>query len=424
MLTKLRAALNGQKLPEAGAPTAPKNWRVVGTSADGKKISTQVKAISRSRARQMAMEQGIKVTTIGEYNGILSVEFGEKVTGAVLLQVTRQLSAFTSAGIPILQALQLLSESTKSKMMASTLESMVDDVRDGATLAKAAGEHKAVFPEYYVAILGAAERTGDLSGTFDTLAVYLERDLAAARAVKSAMYYPAVLSLLGVTAIIVLSTVVLPKFNTFFTSLDTELPPATATLLAVTNFVGAYWPAIVAVIVLSVVGVNAWRRTDGGRLATDSFMLKLPVFGSIFQLVALERFCRILGSLNDTGVPLTDALKLSSEVMGNRAYQIAVEKTRDGVIAGRGLAEPLADTKMFPQEAVQIFRVGEQSGLLTQQLKHAAVFYTGEVDYKLKNLTALIEPIVLLVIGGGTGFVAVALVSAMYGIYSSQSLGG
>jgi type IV pilus assembly protein PilC len=110
--------------------------------------------------------------------------------------------------------------------------------------------------------------------------------------------------------------------------------------------------------------------------------------------------------------------------MGNRAYQIAVEKTRDGVIAGRGLAEPLADTKMFPQEAVQIFRVGEQSGLLTQQLKHAAVFYTGEVDYKLKNLTALIEPIVLLVIGGGTGFVAVALVSAMYGIYSSQSLGG
>lgn len=424
MLTKLRAALNGQKLAPEGAPAAPKNWRVVGTTPEGKKISTQVKAISRSRARQMAKEQGIRITTIGEYKGVMAMEIGEKVTGAILLQITRQLGAFTAAGIPILQALQLLSESTKSKLMASTLESMVDDIRDGSTLAQAAGEHSAVFPEYYIAILGAAERTGDLSSTFDTLSTYLERDLSSARAVKSAMYYPAVLSLLGVTAIIVLSTVVLPKFKTFFTSLSTQLPPATAALLGLTNFVGAYWVEIVIVIVLAVLGMRAWRRTDSGRLTTDQILLKVPVFGSIFQLVALERFCRILGSLNDTGVPLTDALKLSSEVMGNRAFQLAVEKTRDGVIAGRGLAEPLSDTKMFPQEAVQIFRVGEQSGLLTQQLKHAAVYYTGEVDYKLKNLTALIEPIVLLVIGGGTGFVAVALVSAMYGIYSSQSLGG
>ncbi|MEN9747618.1 MAG: type pilus assembly protein PilC, partial [Actinomycetota bacterium] len=377
-----------------------------------------------SRARQIFNEPGSTVASIAEVKPLLQMEFGSTVKGDVLLQVTRQLAAFTAAGIPVMQALQMLGETTKSPAMKAALEAMVDDVRDGDTLANAAREHTHVFPAYYIAILGAAERTGDLTGTFETLALYLERDLASSRAVKSAMYYPAVLFLLGVTSVIVLSTVVLPKFKTFFSSLDTELPPATAALLAITGFVGEFWWALIIGLIAIIAGVWAWRNTSDGRLKIDRFTLRIPIFGNLLQLVALERFCRILGSLNDTGVTLTDSLKLASEVLGNKAYEKAVLGTRDGVIQGRGLAEPMRDTKMFPEESVQIFRVGEQSGLLTQQLKHAATYYAGEVDYRLKNLTALIEPVVLLVIGGGTGFVAVALVSAMYGIYSSQSMGG
>ena len=408
----------------ATKPAGPRNWAIKGLDAEGKKFNQKIEAPSRSRARMMVAQPGLTIQSIVEVKPLFQTEFGATVKGDTLLQVTRQLAAFTAAGIPVMQALQMLADTSKSAAMKSALEAMVDDVRDGDTLAGAAKEHTHVFPAYYIAILGAAERTGDLTGTFETLAVYLERDLASSRAVKSAMYYPAVLFLLGVTAIIVLSTVVLPKFKTFFSSLDTALPPATAALLNLTGFVGEYWWAIIIVIVGSVVGIWGWKKTPAGAMFIDKLVLRVPIFGSILQLVALERFCRILASLNDTGVTLTDSLKLSSEVLGNKAFEKAVLDTREGVIQGRGLADPLRDTNMFPEESVQIFRVGEQSGLLTQQLKHAATYYAGEVDYRLKNLTALIEPVVLLLIGGGTGFVAVALVSAMYGIYSSQSLGG
>ena len=412
------------KKATAEKPVGPRNWAIKGLDAEGKKFAQKIEAPSRSRARMMVSQPGLTIQSIVEVKPLLQMEFGSTVKGDTLLQVTRQLAAFTAAGIPVMQALQMLADTSKNAAMKSALEAMVDDVRDGDTLAGAAKEHTHVFPAYYIAILGAAERTGDLTGTFETLALYLERDLAASRAVKSAMYYPAVLFLLGVTAIIVLSTVVLPKFKTFFSSLDTALPPATAALLSLTGFVGQYWWAIIIVIVAVVVGVWAWRKTPSGAMFIDRFILRIPIFGNILQLVALERFCRILGSLNDTGVTLTDSLKLAADVLGNKAYEKAVLETREGVIQGRGLADPLRDTKMFPEESVQIFRVGEQSGLLTQQLRHAATYYSGEVDYRLKNLTALIEPVVLLLIGGGTGFVAVALVSAMYGIYSSQSLGG
>ena len=408
----------------AEKPAGPRNWAIKGLDAQGKKFAKKIEAPSRSRARMMVSEPGLTIQSIVEVKPFFQTEFGATVKGDTLLQVTRQLAAFTAAGIPVMQALQMLADTSKSAAMKSALEAMVDDVRDGDTLAGAAREHTHVFPAYYIAILGAAERTGDLTGTFETLALYLERDLGSSRAVKSAMYYPAVLFLLGVTAIIVLSTVVLPKFKTFFSSLDTALPPATAALLNLTGFVGEYWWAIIIAIVAIVVGTWAWKKTPAGAMAIDRFVLRIPIFGPLLELVALERFCRILASLNDTGVTLTDSLKLSSEVLGNKAFEKAVLDTREGVIQGRGLADPLRDTKMFPEESVQIFRVGEQSGLLTQQLRHAATYYAGEVDYRLKNLTALIEPVVLLLIGGGTGFVAVALVSAMYGIYSSQSLGG
>jgi type IV pilus assembly protein PilC len=403
--------------------TLERKWVITQLDAEGKKVTKKVTAASRSRAKVQA-DPELTVVGIAEVKSLLQMEFGNTVKGSVLLQFTRQLASFTAAGIPVLEALTMLSQSSKSAPMRTAIDAMVDDVRDGGTLAHAASEHPHVFPPYYIAILGAAERTGDLSGTFETISVYLERDLNSSRAVKSAMYYPAVLTLLGVGAMVVMSTVVLPKFRTFFTSLNTDLPPATSALLAITDFIGHYWIALIGSIAALIAFFIYYRRTPAGALEIDKLVLKAPVFGQLLQLVALERFCRILASLNDTGVNLTDSLKLSAEVLGNKAYEQAVLKAREGVIGGQGLAQPLADAKMFPAEAVQIFRVGEQSGLLSLQLKHAANYYAGEVDYRLKNLTALIEPMVLLVIGGGTGFVAVALVSAMYGIYSSQTMGG
>ncbi|MFM5905550.1 MAG: type II secretion system F family protein, partial [Micrococcales bacterium] len=166
------------------------------------------------------------------------------------------------------------------------------------------------------------------------------------------------------------------------------------------------------------------RKTTQGSYVIDRQKLKIPVFGVLLKFIALERFARILANLATAGVPLADSLKLCSQVMVNSAYERSILDARRQVIQGQGLAAPLAESGLFPQEAIQMIRVGEQTGQLSEQLTHSAKFYAGEVDYRLKTLSSLIEPFILLVVGGGVGFLAVALVSAMYGIYSASSLSG
>jgi type IV pilus assembly protein PilC len=401
-----------------------KRWVAYVQNDQGLKKKIKIISPTRSRARMQLTASGWLVTSITEAKSVMQIEFGNSVPKAVLLQFTRQLASFSGAGIPILQALSLLSESSKNKRMKATLISMMEDIRDGDTLPSAAAAHPNVFPEYYRAILEAAVRSGDMTSTFEVLANYLERELVAVRAVRSAMYYPAVLFGLALLAVIVLSTVVLPKFEAFFVSLNAELPWTTQALMNTSRFIGQWWWAIVGLIGLAVLAFWLIKKTTAGSYVIDNQKLKIPVFGKLLKFIALERFARILANLVTAGVPLADALKLCSQVMVNSAYERSILDARRQVIQGQGLATPLAQSGLFPQEAIQMFRVGEQTGQLSEQLTHSAKFYAGEVDYRLKTLSALIEPFILLVVGGGVGFLAVALVSAMYGIYSASSLAG
>ena len=349
------------------------------------------------------------------------IDIGRPVPQAVLLQVTRQMGAFASSGIPIIEAINMLAVSTKNKRMKLVLVDMARAVNGGMTLPQAVRLNKKVFPSYYIAILDASERSGDLTSAFETLSTYLERDLASVRAVKSALYYPIILILLAISTIIVLSAVVLPRFADLFASLNVQLPLATRILMGFSLFVSTWWKLLLAGAIALLSIFFYIYRTENGRYTVDKVILKLPIFGNVIELIALERFSRVLGSLANAGVPLPDALELSAGATGNKKFEYAVKSTRDGVLQGRGLVDPLEDTKVFPPETVQILRVGEQTGQLVNQLEHAASYYAKEVDYKLKNITSLIEPIILLVVGGGVGFVAVALVSAMYGIYSGSA---
>ena len=216
----------------------------------------------------------------------------------------------------------------------------------------------------------------------------------------------------------------LPKFKVFFASLNAQLPISTRILMGVTSFISNNQLTIIATMLLIALALFLYRRTERGQRAFDVFTLKAPILGTIFTTVILERFSRVLSSLLKAGVPLPDSLDLTANAVSNRVYTKAISEVTEGVLRGEGLSDPLERTETFPEETVQIIRVGEQSGQLTTQLEHAANYYAKEVDYKLKNLTTLLEPIVLIIVGGGVGFVAIALVSAMYGIYSSSSLNG
>jgi type IV pilus assembly protein PilC len=333
------------------------------------------------------------------------------------------MAAFTSAGIPIVDAIEMLAKTSKNKNMKSTLYGVADEIRNGASLSTAVGMYPKVFPKFYIAILEASDRSGDIAITFQNLTAYIERDYTSKRTIKSALYYPAILLVIAILAIFILSIVVLPKFEVFFSSLNAKLPLPTRMLLNFSNFMQHDWWLVAAVIIGAIVAVWAYRKTPAGLFQTDALLLKLPIFGRVLEIISLERFTRVLGSLANAGVPLPEALELSSKVVSNEVYLRAINFVREGVIAGRGFIDPLEETKVFPEEIQQILRVGEQTGRLVEQLEFASQYYSKEVDYRLKNVSTLIEPIILVFVGGGVGFVAVALVSAMYGIYSSNALG-
>lgn len=392
------------------------SWR--GTNPEGKSVKGVIQAASFAQARVKLENAGNIVEGLQAATSWTQMEFGNVVPPQVLVQAVRQLSSFAQAGMPIAKGLEVLADSTVNKRMSRVLREVHDELQAGSTLSEALSHHPRVFPIYFQAIIGAAEQSGDLTGALINLNEYLDRDLRSKRAVRGALYYPAVLFALAIGAIALLSTVVLPKFTVFFESLGAELPLPTRALIWFTSTFAKTWWILLLIAIAMWIGYTVAGRNPGGRMLLDSAKLRLPIFGPLAQLVAVERFCRVLATLVATRVPLPEALILAGRATGNRRFEVAVTAARKRVLAGEGLAAPLRDTGVFPTAAIQIFHIGEESGQLEGQLAQAAGFYSDEMDHRMKTFTGLLEPIVLLFIGGGTGFVAVALISAMYGIYS------
>lgn len=217
--------------------------------------------------------------------------------------------------------------------------------------------------------------------------------------------------------ITVLAWWVLPKFKTFFGSLNAKLPLPTRMLMAVTNFLSSWWWALGAGLAFVVLAVAGVLRTEQGRHAKDRLLLATPVLGSTIQYALVERFCRILGSMVSAGVPLPEALQVATDALRNRVYVRALSGAHEAMLEGQGIATPLARTALFPATAVQMLRVGEETGTLDSQLEVTAQYFETELDYKIKKLTSLFEPAVIVVMGLLVGFVAVALISAMYGVF-------
>lgn len=390
----------------------------------GKQSRQKIQAPDRVSARVALADKGLRVLELDAAKSLGEIEIGGRIPDAQLLQFTRQMSAFIGSGISVTKALELLGKTAKHKTLKRAIMAILSDINDGESLGSAVRSQGKYFPTYYSAILEASERSGDMTTAFDTLAGYIERDLTSKRAVRSAMYYPSILVVLGVAAVFLLSTVVLPRFRVFFASLNADLPATTRALMSFSSFFSASWKLILLGLLAFVISIFVTGRIPAGRYLLDKLILKFPVIGNVLELVALERFTRVLGTLSSAGVPLPDSLSLASKVVGNQVFARAITKVRRGVINGEGLSEPMESAKAFPESMVQIVRVGEQTGRLSHQLEQSALMYSKEVDYRMKNLTTLLEPIVLLIVGGGVGFVAIALVSAMYGIYNSGQLAG
>ena len=346
----------------------------------------------------------------------------KKVKQSELMNFSRQAASFLRAGIPVLEALSVLADETKNKLLRKILVETGAALRAGSSFATGLAMYSGAFPSYYIPMVRSAELTGSLDSVLDQLAIYIERDLEARRKVKSALTYPSVVALLSVVSVVILGWWVLPKFEVFFEGLDAKLPLATRMLLGITDVATALWPIFLAFAVLLVVLFVLSIRTQKGRRVRDTLLLNAPVLGSVVRFAIVERFCRVLSALVTAGVPLPDALIVASNGTGNRVFQIGLSTAREAMIRGEGLAKPLAAMGLLPAGANQMIRVGEATGTLDQQLDFAATFYERELNYKLKKFTDLFEPAVIVFMGLVVGFVAIALVSAMYGIFNQVNV--
>lgn len=342
----------------------------------------------------------------------------KKVKPRELMHFSRQLGVFIRAGIPIVSALEAISSEMTDKLFKPALEDIIESLRGGSTFTAAAARHPEIFPPFYLGILRSAEVTGNLDVVLDELADYLDRDIDVRQKVTSALVYPGVVLVMAFVVVIVLTVFVLPRFETFFQDFDAKLPLATRMLLSVSRFTGR-WGWLIALIGASAtLGAVMYFRTDTGRARRDALALKLPAAGDLLRHAIVERFCRILSSMLTAGVAVPEALAITADATNNAVYRDGIMKAREEMMRGGGLAAPLSATELFPASARQMFRVGEETGTLDAQLQTASAYFDRELDYKIKRFTALFEPAVIIFIGVVVGFVAIAMVSAMYGIYN------
>ena len=384
----------------------------------GQRVSGTEVASTQNAAHLALLERGYQSVQISKKTSVLQLELTKKkVPRKDLMHFSRQLGVFVKAGIPIMEALEVIGSETPDKVLKATIFDMIERLQAGDTFASAAAAHPEAFPDYYLGILGSAELTGTLDLVLEQLAEYIERDIDARGKVTGALIYPGVVMVMAIVTVIILATFVLPRFKTFFDSFHATLPLPTRMMLAVSGFVSSWWWALLLGLLGVVAGISALRRNERGRAWLDSLLLRMPVAGDMVQAVIMERICRILSSMINAGVSLPEAMVVTAEASNNAVYKKGLLQAREDMMEGQGLSDPIARTGLFPGAARQMFRVGEETGTLDEQLELAAAYYNREVDVRVNRFTSLFEPAVIVFMGLIVGFVAVALVSAMYGIY-------
>jgi len=331
-----------------------------------------------------------------------------------VLTFTTELSVLLGAGLPLDRSLNILAEISESDEMKTVVQSILKSIREGSSFSDALSRHPKIFPKLYSNMIRAGEAGGVLDVVLDKLNEFLESSKALKEHVFSVMIYPTILILTGGASIVVLLTFVLPKFSVIFAELGGSLPLSTKILLGFSNGLRTFWWIVAAGIAAGWIIFRNFISTDSGRYKWDSFKLRL--MGDIIRKLETARFCRTLGTLLKSGVPLLQALHNSKDVINNRVMASAIDTVSSGAKEGKGIAAPLATTKMFPQLALSMIKVGEETGQLDTMLMKVATTYEKSLNVAIKRFVNLLEPVMILGMGLIMGFIVIAMLLAIFSI--------
>lgn len=381
----------------------------------GRTIEGVIEAPVQRTANDKLRSQRLTVLALnemksGETNFLAKLNpFKPGVTSKDLVIFSRQLATLVSAGVPIVQGLNILSDQIQSVVFKTVISAIRSDIESGITIADAMKKHPKAFEELYVSMIRAGETGGVLDAILERLSSYLEAAEELKGKVKGAMVYPVVVCGVAGAVTLFLLIAVIPTFKNVFASFGGELPMPTQILLAVSNFLRHYFAVIILIPIGAFFGIKAWYKTEKGCIAIDNLMIHSPVIGELLKKVAVSKFTRTLGTLIKSGVPILQALDTVAKTSGNKIVEMAIMKARESIREGEKIADPLKESGIFPPMVIQMISVGEETGNLEIMLTKIADFYDQEVDTAVKAMTSLIEPVIICVMGVVIGGIVICM---------------
>ena len=377
-------------------------------TAQGDLKNATIEASSKDDAVAQLRKLRLNVIKVEE-----AAKSGSKTKGAISMRdiviFTRQFSTMINSGLPLVQALDILSKQSENPVLQNVTRQVVFDVESGHTVADALAKHPNAFTELYVNMVAAGEAGGILDTILMRLATFMEKNDALVRKVKGAMIYPGVIMGVAGAAITVLLLFVIPTFESMFAAVGLALPLPTRIVIGLSNFLQGYWWALIAAGFFGFRGLKGYYATSNGQLAIDRLLLKAPVLGDVLRKSAVSRFTRTLGTLISSGVSILDGLEITAKTAGNRVVSDAILASRTSIAGGDTISAPLAKSQVFPPMVISMIAVGEQTGGLDEMLSKIADFYDEEVDAAVSGLLSLLEPMMIVFLGVVVGGMVVAM---------------
>ncbi len=397
-----------------------------GRTRDGAVKKGTMEAPNEATVTAQLRAQKITPSSVKKSLGAVEIKIPglkRKVKTKDLVVFTRQFATMIDAGLPLVQCLDILSSQQENPTFKEILLKVKEDVEAGNTFADSLAKHPRIFDRLYTNLVNAGEVGGILDTILNRLAAYIEKAMNLRKKVKGAMVYPSTVVGVAVIVVAIILVFVIPVFQQMFGSMGKNLPAPTLFVIALSEFTKKYFLFMLVLVFIAGVAFKRSYRTEKGQLFFDKIFLRLPVFGSLIRKVAVAKFTRTLGTLVSSGVPILEGLDVVSRTAGNRVVELAILKTKDSIAEGRTIAEPLKETGVFPPMVVQMIAVGEATGALDQMLSKIADFYDTEVDEAVGALTAAIEPLLMVFLGGAIGGLVVAMYLPVFQLAGTVSGG-
>lgn len=385
-------------------------WK--GKNTYGEKRKGELEAVDQAAAMSQLKRMRITEPKVKEKPKDLFENiplFQPKITGKDIVVFTRQLSTMIDAGLPLVQCLSIQANQQSNPTFKKVLRAIQNDVESGTTFADSMRKHPKVFDNLYSNMIEAGETGGILDTILSRLANFMEKSMALKKKIKGAMTYPLICLAIAVLILAVILIFVIPVFDEMFTSFGSSLPVPTQIVISMSDFFKSNILFMLIGLVIVVFVFKKIYNTEKGRLTVDSALLRSPVFGILIRKVAVAKFTRTLSTMLQSGVPILEALNVVGRTAGNKVIERAVFRVSDAIAEGRPIAEPLTESGVFPTMVVQMINVGESVGALDTMLEKIADFYDEEVDQAVENLTAMIEPFMMVFLGGMIGGLVVAM---------------